>query len=88
MKAVRLEVLHSPGCQICRAFDEFWGSISKEWPNVSYKKIELTTPEGQEMVQKYMVFSSPAIVFNGELFQMGGFDREKFVAKLEELSES
>ena len=79
-------MLHSPGCQICRAFDEFWGSISKEWPNVVYRKLDVTAPEGQEMVQKYMIFSSPATVLNGELFQMGGFDRDKFVEKLKELS--
>jgi hypothetical protein len=40
------------------------------------------------MVQKYMIFSSPAIVLNGELFSMGGFDREKFLTRLKELSES
>lgn len=87
MKSVSLEVLHSPGCQICRVFDEFWQTISHEWPNVTYKKLEVTTPEGQEMVQKYMIFSSPAIVLNGELFSMGGFDRDKFIAKLKELSQ-
>ena len=88
MKSVSLEVLHSPGCQICRMFDEFWVTIAKDWPNVSYKKLDVTTPEGQEMVQKHMIFSSPAIVLNGELFQMGGFDREKFFTRLKELSES
>ena len=86
MKLVTLEVLHSPGCQICRAFDEYWQGIAHDWPNVTYKKVDVTTPEGQEMVQKHMIFSSPAIVLNGELFSMGGFDREKFVTRLKELS--
>ena len=87
MKSVSLEVLHSPGCQICRMFDDFWQGIAKDWPNVAYKKLDVTTPEGQEMTQKYMVFSSPAIVLNGELFAMGGFDRDKFIQKLKELSQ-
>ncbi|MEK7108571.1 MAG: thioredoxin family protein [Patescibacteria group bacterium] len=88
MKPVSLEVLHSPGCQICRAFDDFWQGIAKDWPDVTYKKLDVTTPEGQEMVQKHMIFSSPAIVLNGELFAMGGFDKEKFLIRLKELSES
>lgn len=86
MKPVSLEVLHSPGCQVCRAFDEFWQTIVKDWSNVTYRKLDVTTAEGQAMVQKYMIFSSPAIVLNGELFQMGGFDRDKFIEKLKELS--
>ena len=86
MKQVILEELVSPGCHICKAFEEFWHSIEKQWPNVTYKKVEVTTPEGQEMAGKYMIFSSPGIILNDELFVTGGFDKEKFVEKLKELS--
>lgn len=80
-----LEELVSPGCQICRQFEEFWHSIEKDWPNVTYRKIDVTTPEGMEMAQKYMIFASPGIIFNGKLFATGGFDKQKFVQKLKEL---
>lgn len=87
MKSVTLEELASPGCQICKRFEEFWHSIEKNWPNVSYKKVDVLTPEGQAMAQKYMIFASPGIILNGEMFATGGFDRQKFVAKLKELSQ-
>ena len=51
-----------------------------------YKNISLTTPEGQELVQKHMIMSSPGIVLNGELFSTGGVDKDKFIEKLKELS--
>ena len=86
MRQITLDVLSSPGCQICKAFEEYWKTIERDWPNVAHRQIEVTTPEGQEMVQKYMIFSSPAIILNGEMFSMGGFDRETFAAKLKELS--
>lgn len=86
MKSVLLEELVSPGCHICRAFEEFWHSIEKDWPNVQYKKVDVTMPEGQEMAGKYMIFASPGIVINGELWATGGFDRAKFTARLKELS--
>ncbi|HEY4510404.1 MAG TPA: thioredoxin family protein [Candidatus Paceibacterota bacterium] len=86
MKTVLFEELVSPGCHTCRALEEYWHTIEKDWPNVIYKKVDVTTSEGQEMVQKYMIFASPGIIFNGELFASGGFDRNKFVAKLKELS--
>lgn len=86
MKPVTLEVLYSPGCQVCRAFDEFWNGIAGEWPGVTHRAIDVTTPEGQALVQKHAVFSSPAIILNGELFEAGGFDRGKFIGRLKELS--
>ncbi len=86
MKAVLLEELVSPGCHICRQFEEFWRSIEKDWPDVAYKKVDILTPEGQEMAQKYMIFASPGIILNGELWATGGFDRNKFAEKLKELS--
>ena len=86
MKPVILEELSSPGCHICRQFEEFWRSIEKDWSSVTYKNIDVTTPEGQEMVQKYMVMASPGIILNGELWATGGFHKNKFVEKLKELS--
>lgn len=87
MKSINLEILTSPGCKICHSFREFWVTISKDWPDVNLKEISVTTPEGQEMVRKYMIFASPGIVLNGEIFSSGGFDKEKFVEKLKELSQ-
>lgn len=86
MQSVELIELASPGCQICLAFEEFWHSIEKDWPNVTFKKIDVTTEEGQELAQKYMIFSSPGIILNGELWGVGGFNRENFIKKLNELS--
>lgn len=86
MKQVNLDLLTAPGCKICHSFLEFWKTASRDWPNVNFKDISVTTPEGQQLVQKYMIFASPGIILNGELFATGGFDKEKFIEKLKELS--
>ena len=86
MKPITLDVLASPGCHGCKLFEEFWHSIEKDWPNVTFRHLDVTTPEGQEMAGKYMILASPGIVLDGELFATGGFDKEKFLAKLQELS--
>jgi len=86
-KEITLEELSSPGCQICKAFEEFWHSIENDWPNVKYKNVSVITPEGQELAQKHSIFSSPGIILNEELWATGGFDKDKFVAKLKELSQ-
>jgi len=87
MKPVTLEVVHSPGCHPCKLFEEFWHSIEADWPNVTFRDISLITPEGQAMAQKYFILASPGIIINGELWATGGFDREKFLTKLREISQ-
>lgn len=82
-----LQEVSAPGCKICKQFEEFWHSIEKDWPHVTYQNIDVTTPEGQALAQKYMIFASPGIIINGELWATGGFDREKFINKLKELSQ-
>ena len=86
MKDVLLEELTSPGCHNCAAFKAFWDDEKANWPNVTFKEISLTEPEGQEMVQKHQIFASPGIIINGELFSTGGVDQEKFKEKLKEVS--
>lgn len=86
MKKVKLEELSSPGCHICKQFEEFWHTIEADWPNVNYKNIDVTTPEGQEIAGKYMIMASPGIIINDELWATGGFHKDKFVEKLKELS--
>lgn len=86
MKKVTLEELTSPGCHNCAAFKEFWEEIKGDWPNVDFKEVSLTEPEGQEMVQKYQIFASPGIILNNELFSTGGINKDAFIEKLTELS--
>jgi len=88
MNAIMIEELASPGCQICKQFEEFWHSIENEWPQARFKKVDVTTPEGQDLAQKYMIFASPGIIINGELWASGGFDRGAFREKLKRLSEA
>ena len=86
MKPIVLEELSSPGCHNCKAFEEFWHGVESQFPNVSYKNVNVITPEGTEMVGKYMILASPGIIINGELFSTGGVNKEKFINKIKELS--
>ncbi len=86
MKPVSVVELTSPGCPPCEAFAAHWETIQKDWPNVTLKKVEITTPEGSEIAQKYMIMSAPGIIINDELWATGGFDEKKFTQKLQEVS--
>ena len=87
MKEVTLDLLVAPGCQICKKFEAFWETTKNTWPNVKFRKMDVTTPEGIEVAGKYMIFASPGIILNNELWATGGYDQNKFLTKLKELSE-
>ncbi len=86
MKEVELIELSAPGCQHCAAFREFWRSAAPDWPQVKFREVSVITPEGQALAGKHMIFASPGIIINGELFSTGGVNEDKFLAKLKELS--
>ena len=88
MGKIILEILSSPGCVHCAEFKKYWESVKDRFPEVETREIDLTSDKGQEMVQKYMIMASPGVIINEELFSIGGVNKEKFEAKLKELSVS
>lgn len=74
-----------PGCHNCAAAKKILDEIAPDFSNMEVEEIDMMTPEGQELVQKYSVMSSPGIVINGELFSTGGIKKEKLVEKLKSL---
>lgn len=88
MATVVFKELSSPGCHNCKALEEYWHTIEKDFPGVTYQNVSILTPEGQELAVKYGIFASPGVILNDELFSTGGVDKEKFRQKLTELSSS
>jgi len=75
-----------PGCHSCEAVKKVFDEIIPEFKDkVEVVEIDMTTPEGQELVQKYSVMASPGIIINDELFATGGVDKEKLIGKLKSL---
>lgn len=75
-----------PGCVECAKFKKFWESVKAEYPDVQLREVDATTLEGMELVQKHVIFASPGILINDELFSTGGVNRDAFVKKLKELA--
>ncbi len=85
-KAIELKVLTSFGCGSCKLFLTFWDTVKGDWPNVQFEEIDMLTEYGQTLLMKHHAFASPAIIVNDALFSAGGFQKEKFLSMLKELS--
>ena len=60
--------------------------IKPRFSEVEVAYIDILSEQGQKMVQKYWIMSSPAIIVNDELFSMGGLDKNKLIEKIKSLS--
>lgn len=86
MSDILIQELSNSDCSHCAAAKEVLGKeIKPAYPDVKIEHIEMMTSEGQELVQKHGIMSSPGILVNGELFSMGGLDKKKLVEKIETL---
>ena len=87
MSKVIIQEVVSPGCSHCAAAKEVLeNEIKPQFPDIEIEYIDMMTEQGQKMVQDYGIMSSPGIIVNGELFSMGGIDKDKLIKKIKSFS--
>ena len=80
---MKLELLTSEGCIHCHEVKKYLSEIKPQFPDLEVKEVDMISPEGQEMIQKYMIMASPGIIIDGELFGMGGVSKGKLLERLQ-----
>ncbi len=83
----KIQFLTMVGCHNCEAAKKIFDEVLPDFSNIEVDEIDITTDEGQQLVQKYGVMASPGIIINDELFSTGGVNKDKLVEKLKSLPE-
>ena len=87
MSKIKIQELSTPGCSHCASAKKILEEeIKPNFPDVEIEYINMLSDNGQKMVQEYGVMSSPGIIVNGELFSVGGLNKDKLVEKIKSLS--
>ncbi len=87
MSKITIQEISSPGCSHCaQAKKLLEEEIKPQFQDVEVRYVDMLSEEGQKMVQEYGIMSSPGIVVNGELFSVGGLDKNKLITRIKELS--
>lgn len=84
---IKVTLIRPSGCQHCIQVKETLEKMKTDFPNLAVEEIEATTPEGQALIQKYGILSSPGIIINGDFFAMGGATEAQLREKFEALKE-
>lgn len=82
---INIQFVTVPGCHECAKAKKIFEELRLPYPEMQVTEIDVSTPTGMELVQKYGIFSSPGIIINGELFSTGALNKGEFIKKLDEL---
>lgn len=82
---MKLQFLTMPDCHTCPQVKKIIEEVRPDFPELEFEEIDITSEQGQEMVQKYSIMSSPGVIIDGELFSTGGVNKEKLIEKLKSL---
>ena len=82
---VKVTLIHPPGCAHCVAVKAVLEKMKTDYPELAIEEIDMLTEEGQKLVRKFGILSSPGILVNDAFFAFGGATKEQFKKKFEEL---
>ena len=81
---IKVTLIRPDGCAHCKEVKATLETLKEQY-QIEIVEIDMLTPEGQEMVQKHGILSSPGILINDELFAFGGATEDQFREKFGEL---
>ncbi|MFQ5717373.1 MAG: thioredoxin family protein [Nitrospinales bacterium] len=81
----KIQFLTMVGCPICAKVKKSIEELKPEFPELKLEEIDMTTPEGQKLVQKHQIMASPGIIINGEFFSSGDVSKDKLREKFKEV---
>ncbi|MBI1999444.1 MAG: thioredoxin family protein [Parcubacteria group bacterium] len=84
---IKVTLIRPLGCAHCTAVKATLEKMKNDYPGLTVEEIDMTTPEGQALVQKYNILSSPGILVNDEFFAFGGATEDQFKKKFNELKQ-
>lgn len=63
-------LLYSPTCGACPSAKRLWKELRVKY-SFSYREVDITTPDGQELANRHAVRAVPATIIDGRLTFVG-----------------
>ena len=84
---IKVTLIRPFGCQHCVQVKGTLEQLKTGYANLTIEEIEATTPEGQALIQKHGILTSPGILINDGFFAMGGATEKQLREKFDELKQ-
>lgn len=83
---IKVTLIRPLGCAHCALVKTTLEKVKADYPDLVVEEIDMTSPEGRGLVEKYNILSSPGILINNEFFAFGGATESQFRDKFNELN--
>lgn len=67
---VKVTLIHASWCTVCPSARRLWNNLKSEY-DFEYEEVDVETPEGQELTDKYGIVGVPATLIDGDLVFTG-----------------
>lgn len=67
---VKVTLIHASWCTACPATRRFWKDLKSEY-DFEYEEIDVETPEGQTLIDKYGIAGVPTTIIDGRVAFVG-----------------
>lgn len=81
---IKVTLIRPQGCSHCVAVKATLEKMKADYPDLTVEEVDMVTPEGQELIKKHNILSSPGILVNDEFFAFGGATEDQFRKKFDE----
>lgn len=85
---IKVTLISPKVCLHCLEVKEALEKMKSDYPEITIEEIDMVTPEGQEMVKKYNIFSGPGIMVNDEFIASGSVTEDQLRNKFDELKDA
>lgn len=80
---IKVTLITSYGCMHCMAVKKILEKLKSEYSDLRVEEIDAVSPEGQELIKKHQILSSPGILINDQFFAMGGTTEAQLKTKFD-----
>jgi len=78
---VKVTLIHASWCTACPATRRFWKDLKSEY-NFEYEEIDVETPEGQALIDKYGIIGVATTIIDGEVAFTGLPKKAEAIARI------
>lgn len=85
---LKITLVSTPNCSHCLEVKHTLEKMKGEYPDLTIEEVSAITEEGQKLIHKHSIMSSPGILINDEFFSMGMVSEKQFKEKFDEMKNS
>jgi thioredoxin 1 len=78
---VKVTLVHASWCTVCPAARRFWKDLKSEY-SFEYEEVDVETPEGQALRDKYGIVGVPTTIIDGEVAFTGLPKKADVIARI------